>query len=759
LNYGKVSFGVLAALAILSLFTAPISSSVAFLGGTGDNKIVYTQGIEPVISVRFDLPHDLALALSDVKVAGWNAVVQDDSLVISGGQLQPGQTLDIQYKITKYVPPGTTNLQGTFTTSSGKSISAMGTVTVTETVYLLWFFSFLEQLTIPLFLCLLPALVLWKKDWIKGKLRPVEAEIETNEDYPKDESVPIGNPPQVHQANEDKPPTTPPEKTTVPKRKITKKGIDITMCPKGWLPQGTNIVEFTARTAVCVDGKWEFPGEDAYITFELHEVSKMKGVCMNFGSGFAPDLWFPMNGNVKDPVWKEMFGNFTPFEFECDSANCPEKILDETNPPHQHVRKVKTKKREHEVKVTVRCEDFGAWGWIEAHADDHVQMPPREPDSPFAACPGGVCCEAPKTASKEEKPAFWVQIPRDKNNNHIADDTEQDECGSNVLQDEDLIPIGDKTAGDGLTAYEEYRGFIVHDPEGGSQDFRPRHIRTSIKTKDIFVYVVEGEHQSVLSDAVWNGYFKETGLEVHLILENKYINQSKPLPIDNPDSRRINCDCGYGHGGDQHAIALRVDEKIGEHVAKACGQPGAQMEQILKQYEEDKKAGKVTKAVVWTPKHWEMPGTPKMISHVCIRLSKCQDHPNRLKQVVAHELAHAVNVAHHGEVPKGAETQTHPHKDTNHGSCTYDLAGGITSGDPTCVMRYDSVGDGWCVVTNGKHTWHKTYTNDAKERLSGPGTKFCSTKQGSDVTEDKNNGIRNDASEGNCKSQLRVKDW
>ena len=84
----------------------------------------------------------------------------------------------------------------------------------------------------------------------------------------------------------------------------------------------------------------------------------------------APDLWFP-----KQPQ---------PIEYDFDNdvpgdRPCPEDILDPgDNPPHDHFQRATTQQPVRSARVRVRCEDFGAYGWLVASAPGCVAIPPRE---------------------------------------------------------------------------------------------------------------------------------------------------------------------------------------------------------------------------------------------------------------------------------------------------------------------------------------------------------------------------------------------
>ena len=82
--------------------------------------------------------------------------------------------------------------------------------------------------------------------------------------------------------------------------------------------------------------------------------------------------------------------------------------------------------------------------------------------------------------------------------------------------DDDAQPRGRGVAGDGLTAFEEYRGFLVSSGDclNGSVD---DHVRTSPRVKDLFVHTPDPELEMTLPHFAWS-----SGLEVHPICERQY---------------------------------------------------------------------------------------------------------------------------------------------------------------------------------------------------------------------------------------------
>jgi hypothetical protein len=252
-----------------------------------------------------------------------------------------------------------------------------------------------------------------------------------------------------------------------------------------WIPKADDVTEITAqlyKKAGTAD--WEPSLVPLLIKFELEKRSYEPGDCMNHGKGDDPDLWFDQ---------------------------------DENPPLHCYGKQASgalTKRPVTSCSAWVSCGDWGAYGRIGAYSYGCVHLKKV----------GNKIIEV--TAEQA-----ILTLPKDDNNNQIADHYE-DMQGQhpNATDDKDDYPNGNGTNGDGLSAYEEYRGFMVN----GS------HIRTSWNMKDLFVY---NEPKVVLP------YFEiASGLVVHFI------------NADEMDSNRvINFNHNRGYLGPQHGLHIAVD--------------------------------------------------------------------------------------------------------------------------------------------------------------------------------------------------------
>jgi hypothetical protein len=217
-------------------------------------------------------------------------------------------------------------------------------------------------------------------------------------------------------------------------------------CDVSWMPKGgsvDNTVEITAyEISNCITGQF---------IFELIYVSDEKGYCLN-----APN---PCPASGEDAAdWKDL--------------QFPEQdgfTLTGNNIATSDATDLK------EATVTVKCYDYGAFGKIKVKF---------KKDGTGTEYIGKEVVDNVVHYSKE-----YTSIPFDQNTNYIRDGSPQNTGPDNSyspMDDNDNNPIGANVAGDQLTRYEEYRGFMYKDPANPSSP--SIHVRTSTTEKDVFIF-------------------------------------------------------------------------------------------------------------------------------------------------------------------------------------------------------------------------------------------------------------------------------
>lgn len=181
-----------------------------------------------------------------------------------------------------------------------------------------------------------------------------------------------------------------------------------------------------------------------------------------------------------------------------------------------------------EYEFYVRSEDYGSFSKMEAFCEDCV---------PLVPVPMGRD-GFPPAVEEPEREKRLVTLPADGNDNQIADyyPPEQIEF-MHADEDSEDTPTGDGTAGDGYSAYEEYRGFL---------DRSGLHERTDWSVKTLLVENEQGFPTATFAT--------QSGLEV------------VEIAADGHRDRLANFNGGHGHVVDQHALRL-VREPLWEGFA------------------------------------------------------------------------------------------------------------------------------------------------------------------------------------------------
>jgi hypothetical protein len=185
--------------------------------------------------------------------------------------------------------------------------------------------------------------------------------------------------------------------------------------------------------------------EDTFY-FSLSDVTNYRGLCSNYPLYPANSPY--KTGRESDLVFSEKQDD--PNVIYIDSFN------------------VKTIKKVSEASVCIECRDFAAYGKLSVRTVTIAD------------------CNSKYDGKK------YLSIPEDDNNNKIADCWE-DFTGKkeeSVFADEDKFPEKQLNNGDGITYFEEYRGFYTLEDisEDGNKLIRnDKHVRLDPDYKDIFI--------------------------------------------------------------------------------------------------------------------------------------------------------------------------------------------------------------------------------------------------------------------------------
>jgi hypothetical protein len=441
-----------------------------------------------------------------------------------------------------------------------------------------------------------------------------------------------------------------------------------------WVPEAGadeqkpgNTIKIKARVHKKGDPKTPFYKKTKF-KFQLVDVSKEKGVCLN---------------------WPDDKNSTDGFDLKIDpESNDLLKVAGDGQSAESAMGL-------NESTVTITSHDWGAYGKLKVTVvfDDG----------------SGDTAHVLGDASKQV-----LTVPKDDNDNHIADFWEKHYPGggSDPKTDDDLAPPGNGDKGDGLSLFEEYRGFRVQG----------KHIRTSPIEKDLFVRD---------DDNLGLGYFGQSGLVVHLVRE-----EENGLEDGATNPWVINLHRGFATRGQQHILKM-WNENLPGLFGRAEG------------------IG---------------PGTPKTTKAVKIDVASCLTRGTaELQSTIAHELSHGCNVRHHGSgnykvkeveflMPDGTWSGF-----TSKETLGVAVQGGQESGVEQCIMRYE--GEAFYENPKGTVRWKKSNGALQQGELYGPfenpGTIFCEKPDGTGVNDNKTHpggSKAGNATVGICKKQFCVND-
>jgi len=335
-----------------------------------------------------------------------------------------------------------------------------------------------------------------------------------------------------------------------------------------WIPEGNkdaaeagNTLKIRAELKTLADAPPEVKAHR--IKFEFVEASDEPGTAMNWpprgGGTNLKDLRFDP-GNNRDLRITDTFG------------------LEAATPHGEHDR----------AEAVVSSYDYGAWGTLKVTAEhpygvvigklvynnnDEILLPKRPDDDTKIA-------DAWKTQAGVAE---------------LGDDTDHDES-----------PRGDGYYGDGLTLYQEYRGFFK----------KGAHFRGDPKQKELFVRDETGRGNTRRGIRLFE---QKTELKVHYELEADELGADRVINVNH---KTAHAELQHGLRVERTADAAASDAALGAGIrGQAQGGPGTpdEIRRVLTRGER-------------IPGVLALPGTR----------SDYAAH-------ITHELLHAVNVYHHGE--------------------------------------------------------------------------------------------------------------
>jgi hypothetical protein len=524
-----------------------------------------------------------------------------------------------------------------------------------------------------------------------------------------------------------------------------------------FVPEPGKQITFTVRSNI-----------PARFRFKLEEVSRFAGFATNadikpyFFQIYGLDH---LEGKYETREWGE------PLKVDPDLIFDPKLYEARTEWEQPTYETATTAKEAGSAGVTVTAMDFAVYGRLKAEVKGKCGG-----WEPIRILVGG-----------QEKD--FVTIPMDENDNLIADRMDEPQngvtewgYGGDTGRDDDKHPHGDGTPGDGLTAFEEYRGFLTQGVNfaGGCDDRGyDLHMRTDPTRKDLFIHSPDPElaQLAFLLENSTKQAGDSKGIGVHLICEPHSVGRSLnyTLRLWGPKEWRGKT----LFGGEQHGLNL-IDAQLPDGtMGETRGTTGL--------------------------------GPPKYVwGDVKIDKNKIFSRGDRLywnaplllTGTVIHELGHAVGIDHHGDnniyaallITDGScpDDLSYPVEDLGEGIrvvnpeipegkkvCVIESVArrhGQNSGNQQCPLKYTHwshyespssplrpFGDVKLMDSQRRHATLKGYTGEIhpyRIDIDHPGLgHFCDKPTGTGI-----NGFPGEANHAGdscrvCAGQIRVKDW
>jgi hypothetical protein len=291
------------------------------------------------------------------------------------------------------------------------------------------------------------------------------------------------------------------------------------------------------------------------------------------------------------------------------------------------------------VSVNVLAMDYGAHGELQVFVS--------------SKCGGGWLRVEPD----ETTGAAGISLPPDDADGNFIPDSFKEYAGRAALEDNDGEPVGDGTAGDGLTAFEEYRGFVMQFGLSCPSRFF-KHERTNPAVKDLFVHVADPVLWRASGMGTGGPLESASGVAVHLICPAQYIDDETRIV-----NFTMQVNAGEGIRGaklsqdfPQHGLHL-VNEALSRAYGRSFGRNNG------------------------TPI-----GPPRNIDRVAVDVTAISasvgnvDPMAYIQRTSVHEMGHAIGVRHHGD----ANLQG-PVVLLNMKACPSGMSEGTVAGDRACV--------------------------------------------------------------------------
>ncbi len=468
-------------------------------------------------------------------------------------------------------------------------------------------------------------------------------------------------------------------------------------CPSAWRPK----VEEGNTVPISLEGDGWY-GAKVKVRFRLYDITNEKGTCLNSpDKNEGPDLDFAHDSNrdkFQAPEEKKIPGGTSEYFVE-------------------------TRDPESTATITVVSRDGGAWGRLEADvlltgSDDWFPV-----------------------FTKKGNRSITIPLDEEGGENYMADSWEKRvsrtrsstyKPGSPPQEDADDFPQNPHK-GDGLTNYEEYRGFLIQG----------NHKSTNPGIKDLFMHVDDRRLVPGIRK-----FEQATDIRVHMIKAAEYVSDNERVVNSNRGKHTLTEQHGIfvtapaGNPGGGGVLRLGMAMGTDPNGLDMYGRPG----------NPGYNPG--------NPSQTEQNGTPAWKSKLVVYPA---NHKGQipLEYTVVHELLHCLSVDHHGSSFTSGQNLCNWGRLSGPDCSDADVLGNVVtfwggpnSGDDSCVVSYPPA----TFFTDSTGAVARGADGNPLPFQAAPDliTHICRDRRG--TGHNAGGGQVGDATKGNCWDQIKIAD-
>jgi hypothetical protein len=125
-------------LLLLFFLAGPLTEIASSISARGTIKFSFTSNVDddPVVSIVYTLPQDLADVMVPEQTDGWTVTLAGDILSVADGTLNSGESVTVNYRLKEYIEGGSRAITATATTEKGVTDTTENSLQVPDALLL-----------------------------------------------------------------------------------------------------------------------------------------------------------------------------------------------------------------------------------------------------------------------------------------------------------------------------------------------------------------------------------------------------------------------------------------------------------------------------------------------------------------------------------------------------------------------------------------------------------------------------------------------